>query len=142
MFFVRHICAKSVNLYYYINHICSISLSDKHLAIMLFISVIEYNIYSIEISKLYICSELWVCMYNKRDNIDKLISSISLSWSTEIKYQISVCCLAWIKHIAMILQQKVVGVGFTNYLFLKEAYTHKYKSYRYNCEIFMACSWW
>ena len=81
-------------------------------------------------------------MYNNKDNADKLISSISLLWSTEIKYQISVCCLAWIKHIAMILQQKVVGVGFTNYLFLKEAYTHKYKSYRYNCEIFMACSWW
>ena len=81
-------------------------------------------------------------MFNKRDNTYKLISSFSLLWSTEIKYQISVCCLAWIKYIAMILQQKVVGLGFTNYLFLKEAYTHKYKSYRYNCEIFMACSWY
>ena len=94
------------------------------------------------IQTVHLLRAIWVCMYNKRDNIDKLISSISLLWSTEIKYQISVCCLAWIKHIAMILQQKVVGVGFTNYLFLKEAYTHKYKSYRYNCEIFMACSWW
>ena len=94
------------------------------------------------IKTIHLFRAIWLCMYNKRDNIDKLISSISLFWSTEIKYQISVCCLAWIKHIAMILQQKVVGVGFTNYLFLKEAYTHKYKSYRYNCEIFMACSWW